>query len=132
MSALSEALSKVKAGLARYKGRQVNEQNTKTALIHPVLRALGWDVGDLEEVQQEYKRRPRDKPVDYALFLLRTPKLFVEAKALGQNLSDRKWANQIMGYATVAGVEWVVISNGDEYRIYNACAPVPISAAQPP
>jgi hypothetical protein len=31
-----------------------------------------------------------------------------------------------MGYAAVTGVEWVVLTNGDEYRIYNAHAPVPI------
>jgi hypothetical protein len=126
MSELSEALQAAARKIARYRGKEVNEQNTKTALIDPVLRALGWDVGDLEEVQQEYKRRPRDKPVDYALLVLRTPRLFVEAKALGQKLDDRKWANQIMGYATVAGVAWVVITNGDEYRIYNACAAVPV------
>jgi len=126
MSELSQALNKVRKRITRHQGKNVNEQNTKTSLIDPILRALGWDVGDLDQVQQEYKRRKRDKPVDYALFLFREPRLFVEAKALGQNLSDRKWANQIMGYATVAGVEWVVITNGDEYRIYNALAPVPI------
>jgi len=126
MSELLEALDRVRKNIVRYQGKDMNEQNTKTALIDPILRALGWDVGDLEEVQQEYKRTKRDKPVDYALFLFREPRLFVEAKALGQDLSDRKWANQIMGYATVAGVEWVVITNGDEYRVYNALAPVPI------
>ena len=57
---------------------------------------------------------------------MRTPKLFLEAKALGQGLDDRKWANQIMGYAAVAGVKWTVITNGDEYRIYNACVDVPV------
>jgi hypothetical protein len=31
-----------------------------------------------------------------------------------------------MGYAAVTGVEWVVLTNGDEYRVYNAHAPVPI------
>jgi hypothetical protein len=51
---------------------------------------------------------------------MRAPRLFIEAKALGQNLEDRRWASQIMGYATVAGVEWVVLTNGDEYRLYNA------------
>ncbi len=126
MSELAQAVDSVRRKIRRYQGKDLNEQDTKTALIHPVLRALGWDVGDLEEVRQEYKRRPRDKPVDYALLLLRTPRLFVEAKALGQKLEDRRWANQIMGYATVAGVEWVVLTNGDEYRIYNACAAVPI------
>jgi len=126
MSTFSETLKDIQNKIARYQGKEMNEQNTKTALIHPILRALGWDVGDLEEVQQEYRRRPRDKPVDYALLLLRTPRLFVEAKALGENLNDRRWANQIMGYATVAGVEWVVLTNGDEYQIYNACAAVPV------
>jgi hypothetical protein len=58
--------------------------------------------------------------------LVRTPKLFLEAKARGQNLDDRKWAGQIMGYAAVAGVKWTVITNGDEYRIYNACVDVPV------
>ena len=126
MSSLAEALKTVRTRIARYKGTDVGETNTKTALIDPILRALGWDVGDLEEVHQEYKRRRQDKPVDYALILLRAPRLFVEAKALGKSLDDRKWANQIMGYATVAGVEWVVITNGDEYRIYNALAHVPM------
>ena len=126
MSPLSDVIDTVRTRIARYRGKDVGEQNTKTALIDPVLRALGWDVGDLEAVRQEYKRRPRDKPVDYALLLLRAPCLFVEAKALGQNLDDRRWANQIMGYATVAGVEWVVLTDGEEYRIYNALAHVPM------
>jgi hypothetical protein len=30
-----------------------------------------------------------------------------------------------MGYAGVAGVKWVVLTNGDEYRIYNACVALP-------
>jgi len=120
MTALTQALNDVRNKIALYQGKDLGEQNTKTALIDPVLRALGWNVGNLDEVCQEYKRQPRDKPVDYALFLLRTPKLFVEAKALGQNLDDRRWANQIMGYAAVAGVKWTVITNGDEYRI---CCP---------
>jgi hypothetical protein len=83
-------------------------------------------VGNLEEVKQDYRRSPKDNPVDYAILLLREPKLFVEAKALGENLNDRKWAGQIMGYATVAGVQWVVITNGDEYQVYNACVNVPV------
>ena len=32
-----------------------------------------------------------------------------------------------MGYAIVAGVEWVVLADGNEYRIYNTHAPVPVA-----
>ena len=103
MAVLSQTLEEVRKRIGLYQGKSMGEQNTKTALIDPVLRALGWEIGNLEEVSQEYRRKPKDKPVDYGLFLLRTPKLFFEAKSFGQSLDDRKWANQIMGYAVVAG-----------------------------
>ena len=126
MNDLLQTLDTVSRRIARYLSKGINEQDTKASLIQPVLRTLGWDVEDLDDVQREYKRRRQDKPVDFALFVLRSPCLFVEAKALGQNLDDRKWANQIMGYASVAGVEWVVLTDGDEYRLYNSHATVPI------
>ena len=126
MNSLAETLADVRNKIAQYQGREVNEQDTKTAIINPVLRALGWEVGNLEEVSQEYRKTPKDNPVDYALFLLRVPKLFVEAKALGHNLDDHKWISQIVNYGNAAGVKWTVITNGDEYRIYNACVDVPL------
>ena len=124
--ALKDELTQIASRIAQYKGTGIGEQNTKAALIVPVLRSLEWDLENLEEVRLEYRRRPTDKPVDYALLLQRNPTLFVEAKALDENLEDQKWANQIVSYAAVAGVEWVVLTNGDEYRLYNAHAPVPV------
>ncbi len=123
---LASALREVGEKIGRHRGANIGEQNTKLTLINPVLRALGWNVEDLEDVRHEFKRVPQDKPVDYALMLARTPRLFVEAKSLDENLQDRRWANQIVSYAAVAGVEWVVLTNGDEYRIYNSHAPVPV------
>jgi len=87
---------------------------------------LGWDTHDPDEVFREYRRKPQDNPVDHALFLHRSPRLFVEAQGLGTNLLDRKWVSQTLGYATVVGVEWCVLTNGDEYRLYNAHAPVDV------
>lgn len=124
MSNLSTTLEEVRRRIARTGSRAINEENTKATLIEPLLRALGWDVEDVDEVQREFRANPRHKPVDYGLLMLRTPRLLVEAKALRENLNDHKWVNQIMGYASVAGVEWVVLTNGEEYRIYNTHAPV--------
>jgi predicted type IV restriction endonuclease len=126
MDELMAALVNVRSRIERHASQGLGEQDTKNAIIAPVLRALGCDLEDLEEVRLEYKVRRSDNPVDYALFLLRTPRLFVEAKALGARLDDRKWASQIMSYATVAGVEWVVLTDGNEYQIYNSHAPVPV------
>jgi len=122
---LRQTLAELADRVERYRGSRIGEQDTKAALIVPVLRALGWDVEDLDEVKLEYKRRAAANPVDYALLLQREPVLFIEAKALDENLDDHRWAGQIIGYAMEAGAEWVVLTNGDEYRIYNAHAPVP-------
>jgi hypothetical protein len=107
-------------------GQRVGESNTKAGLIEPVIAALGWDVLDPDEVHREYRRRSPDNPVDYALLLSRTPRLFIEAKGLGENIDDPKWANQTISYAAVAGVEWVALTDGAEWRLYNAHAPVPV------
>lgn len=124
MPSLAETLAEVRRRIRRVGTRSMNEENTKATLIEPVLRALGWDVEDVDEVQREFKTQPRHKPVDYGLLVVRTPRLLIEAKALGENLDDHRWVNQIMGYASVAGVEWVVLTDGDVYRIYNTHAPV--------
>jgi predicted type IV restriction endonuclease len=108
----------------RERGLNLGEQNTKASLIEPILEALGWDIRDPDEVHREFKPTTKDSPVDYALSLIRKPKLFVEAKGLGEELSDRKWIAQVLGYAVVAGVEWCILTDGDEYRFYNATAAV--------
>lgn len=127
MSDLPQVLSALRVKIAAGRGkRTMNEQTTKATLIVPVLRALGWDPEEPDSVVHEYKPRRADNPVDYALLVGGAPRLFVEAKALSENLDDRKWASQIMGYAAVAGVEWVALTNGDEYRIFNAHAAVTV------
>lgn len=123
---LEQTLATVRDRISRYQGQGIGEQDTKATLIVPVLRALGWDVEDLEDVKLEYKRKPADNPVDYALVLLREPRLFIEAKALGSHLDDPKWANQFLSYAMAAGVEWVALTDGNEYRLYNSHATVPV------
>jgi hypothetical protein len=106
--------------------QRLGEQNTKASLIEPIIEALGWDIRDPDEVHREYRRRGTDNPVDYALVEQRAPRLFIEAKGLDENLDDPRWANQIIAYATVAGVQWVALTNGTEWRIHNTHAPVPV------
>jgi hypothetical protein len=125
---LRAEIERLRERIGRGPGSGVNEQNTKAVLIDPLLRALGWNVEDWEEVQREYRPAGGGDPVDYAVLDEKTkrPLLFVEAKALGTNLDDRRWIVQIMNYAHVADVQWVLLTNGDEYRIYNAYAEGPV------
>lgn len=124
---LRAVLDNVRGKITRAKEtKRLGEQDTKAALIDPVFRALGWDVQDPEEVTREYRRKGWNDPIDYAFLLVRKPRLFVEAKPLGTNLSAPKCANQIVSYASQTGVKWAVLTDGDEYRIYNAYAEVPV------
>lgn len=126
MSALSDVISKATDRVRDYRDRRVRltESDTIRVLVLPVLDALGWDLQDVEEVRSEYRHASADNPVDYALFLHATPTLFVEAKALGVSLDDRKPLLQTLNYANTAGVDWCVLTNGAEWRIYKVHAPV--------
>lgn len=125
-SELAQVVGRIRDRISKHRAdKGFNEQNTKASLVVPVLQVLGWDTNDSDEVHWEYKPRPRYNPVDFALMLQRTPCLFLEAKALRENLGTDKLTLQILTYASASGVQWVVLTNGDEYRIYNAGAPVP-------
>lgn len=124
MGTLLDSITGVAAKARKFTDRGIGEQNTKASLIEPVLEALGWDIRDPDEVHREFRPTGKDSPVDYALKLMRKPRLFVEAKGLGETLTDRRWIAQVLGYATVAGVEWCVLTDGDEWRFYNASAPI--------
>ncbi len=114
MATLKEALGQVRARIERYKDSSLNEEQTRYTLIDPIIRALGWDTEDIDEVRSQYRFQSNDNPVDYALIISGKPRLFLEAKALRGNLNDRKWSHQIMGYAGVAGVEWIALTERED------------------
>jgi len=101
---------------------RVSEEDTKRILITPTIKALGWNTLDFDEVRNEYRHRSSDNPVDYALFVNRSPVLFVEAKPLEHSLEDRRWVIQAINYANAAGVDWCVLTNGANWRVYKVHA----------
>ena len=125
---LDETVRRIRNNIRKISQKQkpINEEMTKVALINPMLIALGWNLEDPDEVAMEYRKKPKDSPVDYALSIQRSPCLFVEAKPLKADTGDYKWIRQTIGYATFSGVEWCVLTNGDEYRLYNAHAAVDV------
>ena len=125
---LQETLKAVSGKISNHSGskRPISEQDTKGTLIEPVLAALGWDLADLEVVRREYRHNKKDLPVDYAFFANGKPIMFLEAKAIGLSIDDHKWMAQIVNYANSAGVEICVLTNGNDYRIFNTHAKVPL------
>jgi hypothetical protein len=124
---LSAALATARTRIEKIRnlGEHFGEQDTKSVLIEPILAALGWRPDEFGEVRHEYRFRPQDNPVDYALLDFGHPCLLIEAKSLDTPLDQHKCATQVLGYASAAGVGWSLLTNGDNYRLYNANAPVP-------
>lgn len=122
---LQNALRSVRRHLTKVRKtkRGLGEEATKKAFIDPVLAALGWDMYGPYEVRLEYKHDRKSNPVDYALFKQDAPAILVEAKALDVNLDDVKWQAQVISYASVAGVKWCLLTDGDLYCMYNLFAP---------
>jgi hypothetical protein len=131
MTNLHEGLRQCATKIEKYRGRtgkRLNEANTKASLVEVVLRALGWDTADTDEVDREYRRIGRYNPTDYALILPDRhdrPCAVVEAKALGCDLADPRVISQALGYATDSGAPCAVITDGDAWHLYDAHATEP-------
>ncbi len=91
----------------------LNEHQVCQYVILPVLEALGWDTWS-EEVVPQYKSARGI--VDYALFIDGRPKVFIEAKNLGEFLSAHE--EQLLRYAYTEGIELAVLTNGKEWWFY--------------
>lgn len=126
MPAPSSAIEKALHNAERLRqANSANEANTRALVIEPVLAALGWDPGDLSQVDREYCVYDGTF-LDYALKIDGAPRLFLEAKALGTSLGDKKFVSQTVNYANNEGVVWCVLTNGLSYRVYKTNEPVPM------
>ena len=99
----------------------MSEADTKSIIVEPLLELLGWNVRDIDDVEREFSV-PGGKygeRVDIALKVRGKPALFIEAKAVRVDLED-KMAQQVINYAVMGNVEWCMLTNGRELRLYNA------------
>lgn len=100
-----------------------NETRTRNVLVDPVLKALGWDVATVDDIQVEYgagKMR-----VDYALLGKdKKPVVLVEAKKLNGDLYANR--TQMLTYCTEVGVPHGVLTDGNCWELYDIWQQVPM------
>lgn len=97
-----------------------HETRTRVLLIDPLLRALGWDPENPDEVQLEYKLTA-GLP-DYALMKDDRPIAVIEAKKLGTRLNKHN-PGQVIKYTTDTDFirrQLVVFTNGSEWVFFRA------------
>lgn len=119
MDELSECIKELQNRFEKYSKSSLKEAHTRRIFIDPMLKALGWDVENPDQVDEEHTTVD-GKAVDYALRVNGKVVLLAEAKSLGDPLTDVKAITQVVGYASNEGVDWCVLTNGITYRVYRS------------
>lgn len=113
---LSDFIQKKAALVAKSKSK-INEAQTKEWLIKPFFECLGWDFSNPADVVPEDDDNSGKRP-DYGFYIDGEIRFFVEAKPLGFNIDDPKVISEKLNYCNNANVPFLIITNGDDYRIY--------------
>ena len=101
-----------------------NETRTRTALIDPLLTALGWDVSDPALVTPEY--RVDVGWADYAFAGPGSqPAAVIEAKRLGSIVENH--LEQSVGYCIQQGIAYSGVTDGNHWQLYRTFEPVPMA-----
>lgn len=90
------------------------EENVKIKIVIPLLNLLGYST----QQDMDFEHHVQNKKADIALLSDNKPKLLVETKDLDEQLDNH--INQGLNYAYHKGIEWVMLTNGLEIRIYKS------------
>jgi predicted type IV restriction endonuclease len=91
-----------------------DEATLKQTTILRIFSLLGWDIFNQDEVKPEYTIS--GKKVDYALFIESNPKVFIEVKRPGENLSVHQ--EQLLNYSFMQGIRLAILTNGLTWWFY--------------
>lgn len=98
------------------------EAATRSSLVEPFIRALGYDTSDPTEVVPEFGANlnvpgvPKDKKVDYAIFKDGKPIILIECKCHTDKLNEGY--KQLFHYAVATDCRIGILTNGLVYRFY--------------
>lgn len=93
-----------------------NETATRYSLIDPLLRHLGWDISNPDEVIPEYGIEK--KYSDYAIFKIKDkqPFIIIEAKSLHSPLEDKSQIGNYIGNSTA---RFVIFTDGVKWKLFD-------------
>lgn len=118
---LEEKLKEYKKKYLRKEFAEVNEPATRIMINYLLTDILGYK--ELEEVKTEY--RIRSEYADYVIQVKRKKHFVVEVKSIDIDL-DEHHLRQSLSYAANEGIDWIVLTNGREIRLYRVNFTKPI------
>lgn len=122
-SRLINGIKRFQSILSSAKARDVNESDTVIIVTDMLSELFGYD--KYSEITSEHAIRGTF--CDLATKLEGKVELLLEVKAIGLELKDA-YVKQSVDYAANKGLEWVVLTNGANWRIYKITFAKPIDA----
>ena len=115
-----EKLREVSAEVRKRRKFATNEASTRNYLIDPVIRALGYDPNEPNDVEPEFRADfvAGNRKVDYALKKEGRPIIFVEFKPATKSLSFEHTVQLQHYFSTKLDVRFGIVTNGLEYRFF--------------
>jgi predicted type IV restriction endonuclease len=130
MSTPKKVADRLAAGLKRFKpvleaakARDVNESDTSMIVTDMLAEIFGFD--KYADVTREYAIR--GTYCDLATKIEGQLQTLIEVKAIGLALRENH-VKQAVDYAANQGVEWVVLTNGQHWKVFSVSFSKPISA----
>lgn len=118
---LAAAIKRFHPIIASAQARDLNESDTVTVVTDMLADVFGYD--KYAEVTSEHSIRGTF--CDLAIRLDGTLQLLIEVKAVDAELKD-SYVKQAIDYAANQGVDWVVLTNGEHWRVYKVTFTKPI------
>tara|TARA_R110000744_G_scaffold234408_1_gene352230 strand:- start:311 stop:1363 length:1053 start_codon:yes stop_codon:yes gene_type:complete len=115
-----ERLSSLAERLDQVRGSSMTEEATKTALVMPMIRELGYDVFNPKEVIPEFTADvgiKKGEKVDYAICQDGMPIILFECKPMGAKLDS--YSSQLYRYFSTTKARIAVLTDGVVYRFYS-------------
>jgi hypothetical protein len=103
------------------KSRDVNESDTVVIVTDILSEVFGYD--KYSDITSEYMIRSTF--CDLAIKLEETIQFLIEVKAIGTDLRDNH-LKQAVDYASNLGVDWIILTNADTWKIYRIIFGKPI------
>lgn len=103
--AIASAIEKMKKYRSLY---EQNEMAVRSQIVEPILRSLGWDVENPEEVHPNV--HSEEGFPDYLLSKDNKKVLFIEAKKLSIDMEKRDVINQLAKYCFGQGMNHGVVA----------------------
>lgn len=120
-SRLADSLKRYQSIVSAAKSKDLNEADTSRIVTDILSDTFGFD--KYSEITSEYSIR--NTYCDLAIKLNGQPRLLIEVKAVGIDLKDNH-VKQAVDYAANLGMDWVVLTNAVNWRVFKISFNKPI------